>query len=276
MTPFALRFTGATAIVLAAAANPAIANAQQKIMIDGSTGTAALVTALGNAFTAKHGVVVEVGKGLSPKERLEALSAGKIDIAMASRGVNAHEITPKGMTAHRVAMKPVVFAVHETVRAADLTDAQICVIYETPGRNWKDFGGSDLAVAPLARPDGVVDVEVVRGGIGCFKALKLPASVRVLERAGDMATALAETPGAIGMTSTTVVEHSKGKIKALALNGIAPNEGNVAAGRYRLERDVFLVIKNAPSPQVTALIDFVSGPEGAAVIKANGAYAAKK
>jgi phosphate transport system substrate-binding protein len=60
------------------------------------------------------------------------------------------------------------------------------------------------------------------------------------------------------------------------LNGIAPNEGNVVGGRYRLERDVFLVTGKAPSPQVTAFIDFVSGPEGAAVIKANGAFAAKK
>ena len=276
MTPFGLKFIGATAIVLAAAANPAPANAQQKIMIDGSTGTAPLVTALGKAFTAKHGVVVELGKGLGTKERFEALSAGKIDVAMASHGLKVADITAMGMTVHRIAMTPVVFAVHETVRVDGLTDAQICTIYETPERNWKDFGGSDLAIAPLARPDSEVDAEVVRGGIGCFKALKLPVSVRMLERAGDMARALAETSGAIGMTSTTFVEQSKGKIKALALNGIAANEGNVVAGHYRLTRDSFLVIRNAPSPQVKAFIDFVFGPEGSAVIKANGAIAATK
>jgi len=274
MTFLGLKFS--IAMVLVAAANPSPANAQQKIMIDGSTGTAPLVAALGKAFTAKHGIVVELGKGLGNKARFEALSAGKIDVAMASHGLKVADITAMGMTVHRIATTPVVFAVHETVRIDGLTDAQICAIYEGRQNNWKDFGGSDLAIAPLARPDSEVDAEVVRGGIGCFKALKLPVGVRVLERAGDMARALAETSGAIGMTSATVVEQSKGKIKALALNRIAADEANVVAGRYRLRRDSFLVTRNAPSPQVKAFIDFVSGPEGAAVIKANGAIAATK
>ena len=152
MAPFGLKITVAMALVLAVAANSSPANAQQKIMIDGSTGTAPLVAALGKGFTAKHNVVVEVGKGLGTKARLEALSAGKIDLAMASHGLNVADITAMGMTVYRIAMTPVVFAVHETVRVDGLTDAQICTIYETPQRNWKDFGGPDLAIAPLTRP----------------------------------------------------------------------------------------------------------------------------
>jgi phosphate transport system substrate-binding protein len=276
MTSFGLKFSFAMTLVLAAAGNPSPASTQQKILIDGSTGTAPLVSALGKAFTSKHAVVVELGKGLGTKARFEALSAGKIDVAMASHGLNVADIAAMGMMVHRIAMTPVVFAVHESVRIDGLTDAQICTIYEGRQDNWKDFGGSDLAIAPLARPDSEVDAEVVRGGIGCFKGLKFPVSVRVLERAGDMAGALAETSGAIGMTSMTFVEQSKGKIKALALNHIAASEDNVVAGRYGLTRDSFLVTRNAPSPQVKAFIDFVSGPEGAVVIKANGALAATK
>ncbi len=276
MMSHGLKIAIAMTIVMAATANLSPANAQQKIMVDGSTGTAPLVEALGKAFTAKHSIVVELGKGLGTKARFEALSAGRIDIAMASHGLNVADITAMGMTVHRIAMTPVVFAVHETVRIDGLTEAQICTIYEGRQNNWKEFGGSDLAIAPLGRPDSEVDAEVVRGGIGCFKALKLSTSVKVLERAGDMAKALAETSGAIGMTSATVVEQSKGKIKALALNRVAANEANVVAERYRLRRDSFLVTKNAPSPQVKAFIDFVNGPEGAVVIKANGAIPAKK
>ena len=135
----------------------------------------------------------------------------------------------------------------------------------------------------MARPQAVLNThppdqyaEVVRSGIGCFKDLKFSASVRVLERAGDMARVLAETSGAIGITSMTFVEQSKGKTKALALNRIAPNENNVVAGRYRLTRDSFLITRNASSPQVKAFIDFVRGSEGIVVIKANGALPAAK
>jgi phosphate transport system substrate-binding protein len=252
------------------------ASAQQKISIDGSTGTAPLVEALGKAFTTKSNIAIEVGKGLGTKARFEALAASKIDVAMASHGLNVAQVTAMGMAVHRIAMTPVVFAVHESVDVTDLTEAQVCAIYSGSARGWKEFGGRDLAVAPLARPDSEVDAEVVRGGIGCFKELKLPESIRVLARAGDMARALAETAGGIGMTSATVVEQSGGKIKAVALDGVAATESNVVAGKYRLTRDAFLVTLNAPSAPVKAFIDFVTGTEGSAVIKANGAIPAAK
>jgi phosphate transport system substrate-binding protein len=276
MTRNAVNLTAALALVMTVAALPPAAGAQQQITIDGSTGTAPLVGALGKAFAAKHNITVELGKGLGAKARFEALSAAKIDIAMASHGLKVSDIAAMGMTVHRIALTPVVFAVHETIGVGGLTEAQICAIYSTPKLDWKNFGGPGVAVAALARPDSEVDAEVVRDGIGCFKALKLADGIRVLERAGDMARALAETTGAIGMTSATVVEQSKGKIKALALNGVAPSEANVLSGHYRLTRDSFLVTRNAPSPQVKAFLDFVNGSEGAAVIKANGALVAPK
>ena len=259
------------ALTLSAAGH---ASAQQRITIDGSTGTAPLVDALGKAFTAKSGIAIDVGKGLGTKARFEALSGGKIDIAMASHGLNVADIAKRGMTVHRIAMTPVLFAVHGSVKIDGLTDAQVCSIYTGSARNWKELGGNDLAIAPLVRPESEVDMEVVRDGIGCFKTLKVVEGAPSLARAGDMASALAETTGSIGMTSATFVAQSRGKIRALALNGVAASEDNVVAGRYRLTRDSFLVTGNAPSAPVKAFIDFVRAPDGAAVIKANGALAA--
>jgi phosphate transport system substrate-binding protein len=250
------------------------ASAQQKITVDGSTGTAPLVEALGKAFTAKRGIAVEVGKGLGTKARFEALAGGKLDIAMASHGLNVAEITKRGMTVYRIAMTPVLFGVHQSVTAQGLTDSQICSIYEGKARNWKELGGSDQPVVPLVRPESEVDMEVVRGGLACFKNLKLPEGIRSLERAGDMARALAETPGGIGMTSATFVAQSKGQIRALTLNGSTADEANVVSGKYRLTRDAFLVTGKAPSEAVNAFMAFVRSAEGAAVIKANGAIAA--
>ena len=187
------------------------AAAQSKLTIDGSTGTAPLVAALGTAFAAQSGVVVEIGKGLGTKARLDALSGGTIDIAMASHGLNVVEVRASGMDVHRIAMTPVVFATHESVSVTNLSDAQICAVYSGSIFNWEQAGGADMAIVPLARPDSEVDAEVVRAGIGCLKALKLSDAVRILQRAGDMAKALAETAGALGMTSTTVVEQSRGE-----------------------------------------------------------------
>jgi phosphate transport system substrate-binding protein len=252
--------------------HPALA--QQKIVIDGSTGTAPLIDALGKAFTAKTSVAVEIGKGLGTKERLAALADKRIDIAMASHGLDVPAVTAQGMAVSRIAMTPVVFGVHETVKVDNLSDAQLCAIFAGNTKNWKEAGAGDLAIAPMARPDTEVDAQVAREGVGCLKALKLPESVKINAGARDMAKALAETPGSIGVTSATVVEQSGGKVKSVALNGVAPSEANVASGKYRLTRDAFLILGTAPSAQAKAFIDFVKSPEGKAVIKANGAIAA--
>lgn len=262
---------------LVAVGFPSFATAQQKIMIDGSTGTAPLVGALGKAFTAKSGVAVEIGKGLGTRARFDALTEGKIDIAMASHGFKVDEITHRGMTVYPIAIAKtaVVFAVHESVKLSGLTEAQVCAIYEGKHRDWKELRAPPLVIVAHVRPDTEVDTEVIRDGIGCLKSIKFPAAIKMKEKSGDMASALAATPGAFGVTTATVVEQSQGKLKMLALNGVQPTEANVATGRYRLTRDAFLIVRNDASPAVKAFIGFVKTPDGAAVIRANGAVATR-
>jgi phosphate transport system substrate-binding protein len=257
-----------------AAAQPA--QAQQKVVADGSTGTAPLVAALGKAFAAKSGIALEIGKGMGTKARLEALANQKIDIAMASHGLNVADVTKRGMTVYPIARTAVVFAVHESANVSALSAAEVCAVYTGKHANWKELRGSDLPIVAHARPDSEVDTEVIRDGIACLKTLKFPQAVRIMARGGDMAKALVATPGAFGVTSATVVEQSKGKLSALTLDGAAPDETSVANGRYRLVRDAFLVTRNDASAAVKAFIDFVKGPDGAAVIRANGAIAVAK
>ena len=252
------------------------AGAQNKIVVDGSTGTAPLVAALGKAFAAKSGIAIEFGKGLGSKARFAALADGKIDIAMASHGLKVDEVTRRGMTVHQIAKTAVVFAAHETAKVTSLADVQVCAIYEGKHRNWKELGGADLAIAAHIRPDSEVDTEVIRAGVGCLQTMTFPQAVKVMAKSGDMAKALAATPGAFGVTSATVVEQSKGKLRTIALGRVTPDEAGIAAGRYRLTREAFLVTNNTASSAVKRFIDFVRSKDGAAVIRASGAIAASR
>ncbi len=267
---------GLTVAFLLSVAPIATLRAQSTIVVDGSTGVAPLVAALAKAYEQQNpGTQIQIGKGLGTGARIRALDEGKIDIAMASHGLDVAAIRKRGMTVHEFAKVAVVFAVNDTVPVGALTDAQVCAIYSGKAVNWKDVGGPDLAIAPLARPDSEVDTEVVRDKVACLAQMKFPDSVRLMPKAGEMAQGLAAAPGGVGMTTMTVVEQSGGKVKAVSLNGIAPTAENVQRKTYVLTRDSFLVVKDQPAEAVSRFLAFIRSPAGQKVIAANGAVAVK-
>ena len=252
------------------------AQGAEKVVLDGSTGVMPLAAALAKAFQAKNpGADFEFGKGLGTKARFQALADGKIDVALASHGLRVEELTKQGMVVHEIARIAVVFGVNETVPVSRLTAQQVCDIYAGKVTNWKALGGPDLEIAVRTRPESEVDTEVVREGIACLKDLKMAGSVKAMPKSGDMAKELAAVPGAIGMTSMTVVEQSKRRIKAVSLDGIAPSADNVKNKSYVLIRESFFVTRGSPSTAVARFIEFTRSASGDDVIAANGAVPVK-
>ena len=248
----------------------------QRIAIDGSTGVMPLAASLAKAFEERNPATrVEMGTGLGTKARIVALSEGKIDIALASHGLDLAELARQGMAAHEIARVPVVFGVNADVPVTNLSERQICDIYAGEARTWKSLGGPDLPIAARTRPDSEVDAEVARASIGCLKAIAMPEGVKVMAKGGDMARELAATQGSIGMTTMTVVEQSQGRIRALSLGGVAPTPEEIDRKAYRLVRQSFLVVRSPAPPAVARIVEFARGPAGAAVITANGAIPVK-
>jgi len=248
------------------------ATAQEKVLLDGSTGMIPLATALATAYQRQFPEArVEIGQGLGTTQRLRAVAEGRIQIALASHGLQPADLQKDQLKVVEVARGAIVFAVNASVPVNGLSEAQICDLFSGRTRNWRQLGGPDQPVQVLTRPPTEVDAEVIRARLSCFSNLKEVETARVLARGGDMAKALADTPHAIGMTSMTVVEQSAGKIKALVLGETAATPQNVRAGRYPLTRDFFLVIKEPPSAAVTRFVEFVLGPAGEAVIRDSGA-----
>jgi phosphate transport system substrate-binding protein len=265
------------AIMLLSALMALPAWGQEKIVLDGSSGMLPLAQALAKAYQQRSDDLrVELGKGLGTAARLQALAEGKIHIALASHGIKAEEVRKANLKVIEVAKGAIVFAVNANIRMTSITEPQLCDLYSGRIKSWKSLSGSGTPVVVLTRPPTEVDPEVIRAKIGCFKDLREVATARVMARAADMAKGLAESPRAIGMTSMTVVEQSRGRVKALSLNGVTPTAANVRNGRYFLTRDFFFVIKGEPSPAVERFLDFVFSPAGDSVIHANGAVPSRE
>lgn len=258
------------ALLLALAVLPAWS--QERIILDGSSGMLPLAQSLATAYQQKSSDPrLETGKGPGTGARLRALAEDKIQIALASHGIQPEEVRKANLKVIAVAKGGIVFAVHASVPVTDITEAQVCDIYSGKVASWQSLGGPDRPIAVFTRPPAEVDPEVIRAKIGCFKELKEVETAKVMARGGDMAKGLADTHHAIGMTSMTVVEQSAGKIRALTLNGVAASSENVRSGRYFLARDFLFVTRQEATAPVRKFLDFVLSPDGDRVILANGA-----
>ncbi len=246
--------------------------ASDTIRIDGSAGVRPLVEALAGGYSAQRpNTTILIGDGLGSTARVVAAAEGRIDIAMASHGVDMQDLRSRGLTAVEIARVAVVFGLHTSAGPVAVTEQQICDVYRGKIANWRELGGVDSPVVLLARPEGEVDGDVVAAGVPCFPAVGDMRGVRVLEQPDEMAAALADTPGAVGMTSLPFVQVSGGAFRVLAINGVEPTPANVLAGLHPLVRQSFLIISDDPAPAVRSFLAFVASDAGAAIMETGGA-----
>lgn len=230
-----------------------------------------LATVLAREYRAvEPGITLALGAGMGTRARVDALTQGTIDIALASHGIDRAELGAKGVAIHEIARVAVVFGVNAGVAVTKLTRAQVCSIYAGAVTNWSGVGGADLAIAARTRPAAEVDADVVLTGIDCLRQSIATSAALVVEKPEEMAATLASTNGAIGMTSMPFVQGSDGRIRALALDGVSPSAETVRSGRYTLTRASYMLTAARPSPAVVRFLAFVRSPAGARIIEANG------
>ena len=239
-----------------------------ELRIDGSPGVAPLVAALAEAYReANPRAPVRMASGLGSSARSRALLDDRIDIAMASHGIDTAALRGRGITAHEIARTAVVFAVHGDVARTDVSSAVVCDIYAGRVGGWAD----GLRISPLMRPANEVDAEVALATIPCLKDVTYAASVRLIERADDMAAELAARRGAFGLTSLPYVRRGNHRIRAVALNGVEPTEENVRSGRYPMTRRAILLVREPASPAAARFLAFARSERGQRVLRASGA-----
>ena len=226
-----------------------------------------LASALRNGWREQsEDMELALGAGLSEAARLDALAKGGIDVAFAGRRLDLSEVAARGMIAHRIALTAVVLAVHADVTVLDLKPGDVCDIFSGRVTNWATYGGADLPIKPVLRPDSDPDTEVLRAAIPCMASLAPSGKVLVARTASDMRVALQSTSGAIGLTTLAAARQSIVALRSLSIGSVAPSAENVLSGRYPLTRPAWMITVASPSSTVARFAAFVASARGAAAI----------
>ena len=249
----------------------------QQLNIDGSTGVKPLVESLAQHYQTAHPTAqFNIGKGMKPAKRIAALLTGDIDIAMASHGIDIQSLSEQGLAVHLIARVAVVFGINHTVAIDVISSEQVCRIYSGELTNWHELGADSKVIKPFLRPYDEVDTEVVMNNVKCFGQIEIASTIPKMKKSGQMARALAQNEGAIGMTTMVRVAQSNGNIVPLSLDGLSPIGDDLVNGRYPLTRDLFLITKVDASQSVRDFITFIKSQTGRAIVIRNNAAPANQ
>ena len=206
---------------------------KQQVTTDGSTSMSKVIGSLAEAFEAKSGIEVSYN-GSGSGSGIKAVQSGTCDIGLSSRALKDEE-KEAGLIGTILAYDGIAVIVNPENPVNDLDLETIAKIYTGEITNWSEIGGNDTEIVLIGREAG----SGTRSGFEEIVGVEDICQYRQeLTSTGDVITAVAGNPGAIGYASVASV---KDTVKALRVGGVAPTEETVKDGSYTIQRPFVLV-----------------------------------
>ena len=235
------------------------------VSTNGSTSMDKVIGALREQFMTDHKNVTVTYDPTGSGSGIEAVKNGTADIGLASRSLKDEE-KADGLTETVIALDGIAVIVNAQSKVTDLTVEQIAKIFTGEITDWSQVGGDPGAISCIGRESG----SGTRDGFESITGTKDKCQYRQeLTSTGDVITAVAQNPDAIGYASLASVKDS---VKALKVAGVTPTEETVKDGSYLIQRPFVLVTKEgvALGPVAQAFFDYATKGQANDIITASG------
>ena len=235
------------------------------VATDGSTSMEKVIGALGEAFMEANSGVNFTYNPTGSGSGITAVSEGRCDIGLSSRALKDSEVA-SGLVGTVLAYDGIAVIVNPANTVEDLDIETIAKIYTGEITNWSEVGGADAEIVLVGREAG----SGTRSGFEELTETVDKCKYRQeLTSTGDVITAVAQNPDAIGYASLASVKDS---VKALKVAGVTPSEETVKDGTYLIQRPFVLVTKEGVelSPVARAFFDYAIKGQANDIITASG------
>lgn len=249
------------------------------IQIKGSDTMVNLAQAWAEEFSKKNPGVNAAVTGGGSGTGIAALISGTADIAISSRIMKEKEINKAGENGIepneiKTALDGLAVVAHPENPVSKLTIDELADIFTGKSTNWKQLGGSNLAIVILSR-------EVNSGTHVYFKEHVLrkgnekgpeefsPAAL-LMPSSQAIADEIAQNPNAIGYYGMGYIS-AKQKVIAVARDKnspyVEPVLVNVQNNSYPISRPLLIYTKGQPQGIVKAFLDFALSEEGQEIVR---------
>lgn len=235
------------------------------VATDGSTSMEKVIGFLSEAYMEKTSDVKITYNPTGSGSGIQAVSEGRCDIGLSSRNLKDEE--KKDLTETVIAIDGIAVIVNPENPVSDLSIEQIASLYKGEITNWKELGGADAPVVLIGRE---ADSGTRDGFESITETKDLCKYSQELTSTGDVVQTVASNPNAVGYASLASV---KDNVKALLVEGVAPETKTIQDGTYKIQRDfVFVTKKNSElTDAAQSFFDFASSSEADDLITKAGA-----
>lgn len=179
----------------------------------------------------------------------------------------------QGLVPIPFARDTVAFVVGRQVNVKSLSADQLEAIFSGKIDNWKEVGAKEGRIRVVAREPGDSSLIVIQEHLKGFRNLVFTPDAKVILYDKVNVETLDKYRNAIGFVTTSSLKWSKGGLRTVSLDGVAPTRQNVLSGKYRLAEEFTLVYKKNLDSAARKFVDFVFSAEGRRIIEANGLMA---
>lgn len=256
-------------------------NAAQVITVKGSDTMVILAQRWAEAYMAKHpGTTIQVTGGGSGVG-LAALVNGATDIATSSRPMKSSEMNQlKERYASlgvevKTAKDGITVYTNEANPVKSLSLAQLKDIYTGKIKNWKEVGGNDATIILYGRENSSGTFAYFRDNVLMGK--DYAANTQHMPGTAAVVNAVSRDKNGIGYGGAA---YAKG-VKEVAVKkdagsaAVLPTPETIKAGTYPISRYLYLYLRNRPTGETKAFIDWILSAEGQGIATKVGYFPAK-
>lgn len=233
------------------------------LTLSGSTSIQPLAEKWAEVYQRGHAAVTVAVQGGGSTAGVQAILSGTAQIGMVSRALTAEEHAQ----AHEVvvARDAIAVVVHPTNPVADLSLDDVRDLFAGAISSWRSLKGTARSVTLITREEGSGTRTAFEGLV--MRGTAIAPGALVQDSTGAVRQMVGSDPAAVGYISLGLVDTS---VKALRLDGVPPTEQNVDEARYALIRPFLFALRGEPSGDVAQFVDWIQGPEGATLTRAEG------
>jgi phosphate transport system substrate-binding protein len=235
------------------------ADADQRVVLTGSSTVAPLMAEIGKRFEAQRpGARVDVQTGGSSRGVAD-VRRGVADLGMVSRALGTDE---DDLVASTIAVDGIAIIVHRDNPVAALTDAQLAAIFTGELSDWREVGGVPGPITVVNKAEGRSTLELFLAHLD-LRPQQIQARVVIGDNEQGIKT-VAGSRAAIGYVSIGAAEHAAARgeaVRLLPLGGVEATSASVRQGMYPLSRPLLLVSRGPPDGLAAELVAFARSTE---------------